>query len=234
MPFKTDALRRLRAANVPISEIVDVGVREETGELIEVFSDKRHHLFEPVSTFFPAIEKNYAQIQYKLHPLALSDTDGQIFLILLSQNADGIVTHSQVKQWPEPADGKRIVSCTPVSVRRFDGLGLGLPHNFLLKVDVDGLDLHVLRGFGEQIAKASVVVVEVTHNTMFERMRVLHEAGFRMLDFVDLTYYGCSLYQADLVMLRADLITPEVLPTLQPFQEDLWRPFHAGLIRAGV
>ncbi len=51
-PSKSNLLQRLKEAGVPITEIVDVGVREKTEELLKAFPEKRHHLFEPARPFF--------------------------------------------------------------------------------------------------------------------------------------------------------------------------------------
>jgi FkbM family methyltransferase len=224
-PFKMDALQRIRMADIPVSEVVDVGVRELTQQLIAAFPDKHHRLFEPVSTFFPDIERNYAATAHTLHPMALSNEDVEAFLVLSSLNEDGKVTHSQINPRPEPVDGMKIIDCQPVAVRRFDNLGIQVQDDFLLKVDVDGLDLQVLEGFGRELSRASVVVVEVTYGTIFARMDHLGKCGFDLFDIVDIVYYGNSFYQADIIMLRRDLRTTAVSPTFNPFIAEAWAPF---------
>jgi hypothetical protein len=178
IPIKRDALRRLRSSNLPISQIVDIGEREQTPQLIDVFPDKHHQLFEPVSTFFADIERFYAAVPHTLHKIALSDQNAEAYLVQSSLNSDGVVTHSQILSKPETVDGKRVVACDPFPVRRFESLPFDIPRDFLLKVDVDGLDLNVLRGFGVRIRDASAVIVEVTHRTIFERMESWLSPGF--------------------------------------------------------
>lgn len=224
-PFKGDALARLRAADVPITSIIDVGVRDKTGELIEHFPDKHHLLFEPVRAFFPDIEKNYAGISHELHPVALSNERGTLYLVELCVLSDGVVTHSQIEPAPRQVDGRRVVNCEPVNVRRFDELGIKVEKNFLLKVDVDGVDFQVMQGFGSTLKDASVVIVEATFDTLYPRMQILAHAGFDVFDIVDLIYYGNGLQQMDLIMLRSDLNTPNVRPKLHPHVAEAWRPF---------
>src|SRR5271156_4015849 len=76
-PSKTNALRFLREVGVPIGTILDVGAHAETVELRLVFPDKRHILFEPAVEFHAALQKNYAEMDYQVIPMALSDQDGQ-------------------------------------------------------------------------------------------------------------------------------------------------------------
>ncbi len=224
LPTKTSVLSRLKA-NIPITAIVDVGVREHTGELIDRFSDKKHYLFEPVTLFFDSIARHYRDINHELFPVALSDSSSQLFLVLTALQKDGVVTHSQIKDAPIEPDGKHVVSCHPVDVRRFDDLDVStsIDENFLLKVDVDGKDLEVLSGFGDQLKRASAVIVECPYHSAVERLSFLKSKGFSLLDMVDLVYYGDALYQFDAVMIREELVTPALRPPIDRFEPGYWR-----------
>jgi FkbM family methyltransferase len=223
-PNKLSVLERL-TAHVPITAVVDVGVRECTAELINAFPKIKHYLFEPVSLFFDLIEKNYSSIDYELMPYALSDEDTQIFLVLSSLNNDGAVTHSRIVNAPVATDGQKIVSCSPVQVRRFDTYALERPiaKNFLLKVDVDGKDLEVVRGFGDQLGDASAIVIECTYTSFLQRATHITSKGFTLVDIVDMIYYGESLYQFDAVFVRNDLINSGLCPPIASFKQELWR-----------
>jgi FkbM family methyltransferase len=229
-PSKPNALARLRSC-VPITSIVDVGVRESTGELIKAFPDKHHYLFEPVSTFHSIIRKNYAAVPHTLFPMALSDENTTLYLIETALEADGRVTHSKISNKPEKCDGQRVLACSPLPVRRFDGLELaaGLSGDFLLKVDVDGKDLEVLKGFGQLLRRASVVVVECTVQTLIPRITYIASQGFTLMDLVDIVYYGKSLYQLDAILVRNDVITTDLCPRIQDFDRLLWSPVSVGV-----
>lgn len=224
-PSKPDALARLRSC-VPITSIVDVGVRECTSELIKAFPDKHHYLFEPVSSFHPQIKKHYTPIDHTLFPLALSDENTTLYLIETALEADGRVTHSRISSKPEQCDGRRILACSHLPVRRFDGLEVvgKISTDFLLKVDVDGKDLQVLKGFGQQLRRASAVVVECTMQTIIPRISYIASHGFTPVDMVDIVYYGKSLYQLDAILVRDDLITTDLRPPIQNFKRSLWSP----------
>jgi FkbM family methyltransferase len=224
-PTKQDALVRLQSC-VPITSIVDVGVRECTGELIKAFPEKHHYLFEPVATFHPTIKKHYASIPHTLFQMALSEENSTLYLIETALEADGRVTHSRISNKQETCDGQRVVACSPLPVRRFDGLEVAtsLAGDFLLKVDVDGKDLEVLKGFGQQLRRASVVVVECTVPTLLPRIGYIAAEGFSLIDLVDIVYYGKALYQLDAVLVRNDLITADLRPPIQNFERSLWSP----------
>ena len=224
-PIKSNTLMRLKK-NVPISGVVDVGVRELTSELIQAFPDKKHYLFEPASIFFSDIDRNYSRIDHDLFPFALSDSEGLVYLIVSSLEKNGLATHSHISSSPEDVDGAQILSCLPIEVKRFDSLEISnqIDTNYLLKVDVDGQDLNVLKGFGSKLKNASAVIVECTVSNLVERIGYVQDCGFVLTDIVDLVYYGDSLYQFDAVLVRNDLFTVELKPSFDPFRPELWRP----------
>lgn len=228
VPTKADLLLRIQRLGLPIAEVVDVGVRDSTFELIEAFPKKRHHLFEPVTLFFGAIERNYRRIDHVLYPIALSDVDTRMHLTVTALQHDGVATHSAIGDKPTPVDGRTVVSCTELQVRRFDSLDDRWTPDFLLKVDVDGPDLLVLKGFGARLALASVVVIEMTYQTYGERSAYLSANGFELFDIVDLVYYGDGLYQFDAAFVRRDLLTEAVRPSIMKFERALWRPLSFG------
>ncbi len=223
-PSKSDLFARLIALDLPIADVIDVGVRESTPELMLAFPHKRHHLFEPASMFFPDIRRNYAAFDYVLHEMALSDVNETVYLVVTSLNKDGVATHSAMHTEPVDVDGRFVLSCTSLPVRRFDSLETPLAPNSLLKVDVDGADLRVLKGFGSQLPLCSAVVVEMVYHSFAELCNFLLAQKFVLFDIVDLVYYGPSLYQFDGVFVRADLIDDRVQPDISNFRPTLWRP----------
>lgn len=227
MPKKLNSLRRL-SETVPVSAVVDVGVRESTVELIRTFPQQRHYLFEPAAEFHSVIETNYRGMDYELFRVALADVSRTDYLVVTSLQRNGIATHSRVVSAPVSVDGVWILECAPITVRRFDEMDFGarIEDNFLVKVDVDGRDLDVIRGFGNELSRASVVVIECTCVTAGQRIGLLEQRGFRMIDLVDLVYYGRSLYQFDAIFVRKDLIGPDICPPIQPFDRARWKPYR--------
>jgi len=224
-PTKRNCLARL-SASVPFSGIVDVGVNTSTPELIEVFPKLVHFLFEPVTLFHDAIAKNYKHVQHILSPVALSNKSGTLYLTISSVSHDGVATHSQLSTKKVSVDGQNILASEKVEVSRYDEIDVGAGRNYLLKVDVDGKDLEVLQGFGDQLSDAGAIIIEATFNTLADRLSYCIRHGFQLFDIVDLVYYGPSLYQCDLVLVRADLATSEVRPSIREFDPTIWSPFH--------
>lgn len=225
-PSKRNLLQRLKALELPISEIVDVGVREKTGELLEAFPEHLHHLFEPVSAFFPDLKRNYAKVPHVLYPMALSDRNETKYLSVTSLLRNGVATHSRIVDQSTKVDGLEVISCEQLQVRRFDSIGAATQTDFLLKVDVDGPDLEVLKGFGAKLSMASVVVIEATVWNWLQRAAYLEKNGFQLLDVIDLVYYGDAVYQFDLAFIRRNLVTNRVNPPISLFEGRLWKPFR--------
>lgn len=226
-PKKTDVLRRLKQIT-QISAVVDVGVRECTSELISEYPDVKHYLFEPVSTFFSDIKTNYRSINYELFPVALSNENSLLYLEQRSLNHNGIVTHSAISSEKSLVDGSYVILCDPIQVFRYEDMDISnvIPNNFLLKVDVDGKDLEVVKGFGDKINNASIIIIEATYTTLLDRLAYIHSKGFQLVDIVDIVYYGYGVYQFDLVFVRSDLINSTLRPSLIKFEEKLWSPLN--------
>ena len=75
-----DKLQSLKSRNIPIETIIDVSVKTSTPELIAVFPDKHHLLFEPVQEHKTGIHANYKDVQYTLVEAAVSDSEGNVAL----------------------------------------------------------------------------------------------------------------------------------------------------------
>ena len=153
----------------------------------------------------------------------------QIFCIVTALRKDGKPTHARLDAIPVDVDGNDIVSCTEVAVNRFEDVSENVTEtNFLLKLDVDGTELKVLEGMGKKLQKASVIVVETTFTTIFQRANYIAERGFALVDIVDIVYYGNSLYQCDLVFVRRDLVNEKLSPPIQQFKGELWKSAATG------
>lgn len=221
-PSKDSFLKRIVGAGVPVSEIVDVGVREGTYELAVNFPALRHHLFEPARHWVDDIASNYRDIRHVLYAKALGSSNELRYLVSSSLKNDGVPTHSAIVNEQPRVDGRAIVAVEEFRIERFDSLKIDVAPDFLLKVDVDGLDTEVLKGFGDHLRRASVVIVEAATGFVAERAALLQAAGFALVDVVDLTYYGPSLYQLDLCFVRDELVTEKLRPDISRFDGALW------------
>jgi hypothetical protein len=147
----------------------------------------------------------------------VSDADGEIDLAVTSLIEGMPITHSTiVVAGPDPERAhapqrttRRVpmISLDPFMSRRSDA------GPFLLKVDIDGHELKVLKGAEQFLARCAAVVIELHTTDFFERSAFLLDRRFRLFDIVDLCYYDERLSQVDgvffnpRIMGELDMIT---------------------------
>ena len=85
------------------------------------------------------------------------------------------------------------------TVNRIDALQFDGPA--LLKIDVDGGELAVLRGTAGVLDQVAVLVVEATADSLFGIVQFAQAHGFRLFDIVELCYCGNQLHQCDLIFV---------------------------------
>jgi FkbM family methyltransferase len=199
-PLKQQTLAVLHQRQVPVATVIDVGVLDGTPELLEAYPDRMHLLFEPVAEFAPLIERRYAHVPHRLVQAAVSDSSGQTSLQVRSMLGGTSVSHSFMVDQPD-ADS-RIVAKVSLDDWLRDA---GIAGPYLLKVDVDGFEMRVLRGAKETLKNTSIVIVEATADDLIERVSFVQEAGFKLFDLTEPCYYDDSFWQCDAVLIRRDL-----------------------------
>ena len=231
-PTMTESLLTLNGYKVPVNSVLDVGVLTGTGPLISAYPHLKHHLFEPVDIYFPKINQVYKNIDHTIHQVALSDFDGEAWQVHYCIDNSGRVTHSRLADHQVTAEEEpRLVKCTPVRMTRLDTLSVELdaPEPWLLKIDVDGHELPILKGAEASLRRCSVVVMEAPIATLVGRALYLQDHGFKLFDIVDLSYYYKSLSQVDLVFVSNQVVSDN--GNLRPWQTqvfdwDEWAPLN--------
>lgn len=204
-PTKLDSLQLLRKKGLPVDTIIDVGVHQQTPELIKVYPDIRHILIEPAIEFHESIRTNYSEIDHVLIPKACGEIESFAFLNIYDITGSGGVTHSTI------TDNPASPHCRQIEITTLSNLILMFaPRNdILLKVDVDGVELKILKGAGPHLQKCSCVVVEaalsIDNNLFYDRIQYMREQGFELWDIVDMCYYKDCLSQVDVVFVRHDV-----------------------------
>jgi FkbM family methyltransferase len=241
LPVITPRLQWLIGAGIEVGTVLDAGVQHGTPFLQKCFPAVRHLLFEPISAYFPSIERSYADFDCELFPVALSDTDGSCWQLGFSGDGSGKVTSSRISESPKEVGSEAgLVSCTEVKKLRLDTLLQDRQERqpYLLKVDVDGHELPVLRGAQKTLASCSVVVLEAAINSIGTKVQLMAAAGLELVDIVDLCYYHGSLSQVDLVFVHVNCIArcPDLRPwRTKPFSWDAWAPLSRNaLLQPGL
>lgn len=209
-PSKTSMLRFLREAGVPVGTVLDVGAQMETAELRKVFPDKRHILFEPAAEFHSALKKNYAGLDHLVVAAALADSDGEGLLRRIAVDGQA-VTHTSLVA---AADGHPVEVVPRMRLDTFMR-SQDCPRPYLLKVDVDGWEMPVLRGAEGIWADIGCIILEAPIDQLLERTSFVMSRGFRLFDIVDHCYYHDMLSQVDMVFVAERLMEN---PNLRPWQ----------------
>lgn len=203
-PSKADALNVLRVKGIQINSVIDVGVLDGTPDLMEAFPEVPHLLIEPIDDFNDKIRERYtaAGIAHELVLAAASETAGEMTLHTKATGAD--ITHARLDVPKDVTETKK----RTVPARPLDEIlaERSLPAPHLLKVDVDGAELNVLKGASTTLNQCGVVCIEASVANLFDRSAPLLEAGFQLFDVVDLCYYDQRLAQMDLIFIRTQLI----------------------------
>src|SRR5262245_8346079 len=184
-----DALRRVRAQGVVPQEIVDVGASDGcwTRDCLRVFPDARYLLIEPL----PQHASQLAALRAQHRNVAvwqggLASVPGELELLAHGDQSSFLASDSFPTQVTQRVEVRTLDSF-------LDSPALKAPD--LIKADVQGFELQVLRGAKKCLETAQLLLLEVSYRRMYRNLPLAHEvisfvggAGFRIYDVC--TYAG--------------------------------------------
>jgi len=177
------------------------------------------HAFEPLAVCQEQLRQVAAgRPQVQIHPLALGDSTGMVEMFQndYAPSSSLLPMEERHKElWPHTTGTKKI----SVSLDTLDNLAarLGAHGPAFLKLDVQGFELHVLRGAANTLRETAVVMSEVLFENLYAGQtdfralaNLLSEHGFRFLEFAEerrLPPLGRLVY-ADAVFVKEGLKFP--------------------------
>lgn len=185
--------------------VFDIGVGFGTWGLYRAFPEALYHLVDPTRESLPYMEKLTRRLRCRIHPVALSDHEGQATLEI---RAD--IQGSTLLEEVGPRD---VLRFDRVPLRRFDGLIGAFEGPALCKIDVQGAELMVLAGMGARIAEIEVFIIETSTIAtvkggaeMAEIIAFMQRHGFVVADIVGLKRRPLdgATAQVDLLFVRED------------------------------
>ena len=213
-PARSSPLARLRDADVAVATVFDVGAAlgDWSRECAKTFPEARYLLVEPLHEFSAALARVTASLSAAEHVrVAAAAADGD-----LSFNVHADLVGSSVYREAEGAsvDGvPRTVPAVSLDTLARERKAVG---PYLLKVDVQGAELEVLRGGQHVLRETQAVILEVSFIEFFDGGSLAHEViaemsnrGFVVYDILDLIDRPLdgTLAQANVVFV------PEASPT---------------------
>jgi len=189
--------------------IVDVGVATDTEELYRHFPQSRYLFIEPVAEFEPSLQALCRQYNGTYMLAAAGATDGELE-IRVTPDLGG----TSMFETLESKDGA--YDMLPRTVPQFtidtmwDTLELSGPA--LLKIDVQGGEIEVIKGAIKTLNNFEVIILEVGMIEQYVGQPIFHEyiaylatQGFVVYDIIHVGYADTGmLAQLDLVFVKKD------------------------------
>ena len=174
--------------------IFDVGAHKGQTSLhfCKLFPQSFIHAFEPSPYLFAEIEKNLSKRKnIRCHNFALGETNEKAFLTKPNSDLCGQVIKAQEK------------NSTSISVRRLDGFCQveKISAIDLLKIDVEGNELSVLRGVSGMFERNTIKVIllecdfnkdDKQHSYFFDIFEFLSDQNFCFHGLFDVVRYSPS------------------------------------------
>tara|TARA_A100001388_G_C28757626_1_gene495871 strand:+ start:1312 stop:2010 length:699 start_codon:yes stop_codon:yes gene_type:complete len=165
--------------------IVDVGVADGTPEIYEIFPESKFLLVEPLDYFQKSINKIIKTYDATHIKVAAGSSSG-IKKFMISENK-----HSNSSFYSGKLDRKEV----SVKVDTLDNIvdGYSIDDLSILKIDVEGAELDVLKGGNESIKRFDFIILELTFTGFLnnaskpaEIINHMSKNNFEMIDIFNL------------------------------------------------
>ncbi len=203
------ALRQLSSQSFRPRAVIEVGVAPHSVELYEEFRDASILLIEPLAELEPLLREVCKAYNAQYVLAAASQSPGRAVLNVhenqldsssLLKEAEGAAVDGVPREVP-------VVTIDQVCEER------NLKGPYLIKVDVQGAELHVLEGATRTLRETEAIILEVSLLGMliggpqvFDIVSWMKKSGFAVYDILGLNYRPLdgALAQVDMVFVRED------------------------------
>ncbi len=172
--------------------VLDVGanVGQFTVAAAKLFPHAKIHSFEPLPECVDQLRKNIAVLNnISVYPIAVGDSEGEVqFHVNSHSHSSSILplTSSHRQAFPDARESNEI----KVNVSTLDKIlsGVDIITPCLLKLDVQGYEVHALRGAEETLKNVDYVIIETSFKCMYKGellfvdvVKIMESYGFRFL-----------------------------------------------------
>jgi FkbM family methyltransferase len=147
------------------------------------------HAFEPTAASFARlVAKTDGHAQIRAHHFGLSDRDAMLDMdVSAGRSQKSAVTTSDARRATADIDDYRIESCRFVRGDAFCAEH-GIAWIDFLKIDTEGHDFAVLKGFGAMLAQGQIGAIQFEYNRLNASMRTLLRDFYDLLDSPEAGY----------------------------------------------
>ncbi len=201
LPAMYQALGKPWIQQMQVRTILDIGASEGNFAFTvrPLFPNAMIYSFEPLPGVYAALARNLAGVErFRAFNLGIGENDTEM-TIHQSQ-------HSPSSSFLEMGDlhkqafptSAAVAEEVKVKVARLDGLSdqLAIEEPLLVKIDVQGYELHVLRGGEQTIRRAQVIIIETSFQPLYEGGPLFADV-FRFLTDWGFAYQGALDVLAD-------------------------------------
>jgi len=196
--------------NEPIKTVIDIGANE--GSFIRAvsfcFQDSKIYAFEPIKRFYDKIKyiENVCAFNF-----GLWDEDGEDVFYENKKEVGASSFLEPTKQYYKDISSKNNIVKTRATKKRFDKLNLPIKRPCFVKIDVEGAEHKVLRGFGNRLKEVDVLQIEwffkgFNKNQMklSDIIFLLEKYGFVGFIQREVGYVNNSLGACDLIFFKQE------------------------------
>jgi FkbM family methyltransferase len=211
-------LMQIRNLNFVPQTVIDVGAALGTFDLYETFPEAEHILIEPVAENEPYLKQICKKLNNASYLIAAATQESGEIILTVSPN----LVHSSANfETCQPEPGKDIRTIPAITLDQLcEERHLTPP--YLLKIDVDGNEVDVLKGAVQMLQHTEYVVIEVSlFNQIHQVIDFMRSQGFVIYDILDLAARPTdkALWQADMAFVKEVSMFRQNKEFLSPEQE---------------
>ena len=150
-------------------------------------------MVEPQSKYYNIIKNNYKNNNYELLEIGLDEKEGVMYLEESKIFNSDLPTHNHLTN-------KK--TNTQVKVSTLDKISKDYNKWMIVKIDVDGKDVDILKGGLECLKKTAFLIIEAHYERFTSITDIMTKNNFTLNGIVDLCYIKNSFWQCDLIFIN--------------------------------